>query len=192
MGFSSSPSHLFPTILTFLIGVKSHWKKVFAKVLGGFSIFFTSSHPQTDRNWNINFLKKIKKSENSWFFVGVEHFTMFESPQNDFLQTPQNYKISVKFSGDLLFFFLVLGPWKLRFWRAKFGCKGPEATHSPPSKSENRWFLTVLWPFPALNRHKNDFLGTPHNSRISVKFSKDLLFSPLVFGPPKDGKKQKK
>ena len=38
---------------------------------------------------------------------------MFESSQNDFPGTPQNYKISVKFSGDLVFFLSDLGPQKV-------------------------------------------------------------------------------
>ena len=136
--------------------------------------------------------RNIEKSENRWFFVVSKLFPMFESPQNVFWGTHQNYKISAKFSGDLFFFSMVLSPQKLRFRRGIFWRKGPEATHSYRQKVK----IGDFWPFSDtflhLNRPKMIFLVTPQNSRISVKFSENLLFFFVVLGPPKNEKKQKK
>ena len=45
-----------------------------------------------------------KKCEISWVFRVSEVFPPFESPPNGFWGTPHKCRISVKFSGDLLFF----------------------------------------------------------------------------------------
>ena len=66
---------------------------------------------------------------------------MFESSQNDFVGTPQNFRISVKFSIDLFFFFLSFGPPRVEISE---GIIGTRSAGSCQSTGRHYFFFYIL------------------------------------------------